>query len=1114
MKYTLTIAIALSVQTLACCAENLEQRFKEPPFEARPQAFWTWMSGNVSKEGITKDLETLHRVGLGGAAMFNFDGPQFSEKGPASYMGEVWIDHFEHALKEADRLGMELGMHLCDGWSVAGGPWIEPKDSMKQIVWSRTGAVGGRTVQLRLPQPPTALGYYEDVAVLATPGKRNPNAIQRHMREVHVKDGGVPANYSSDASHNSIRIKNMDGPYHRLIDGNPHTWSFIGYEPSESNPSYVRYHLDQPIEAEHFYLNMPYLRSSIRLPLTVILEHSEDGGEYRECFRKVIHETPRNQPTQRFDIPKTKARYFRIRFRLPEGSSALAIAECELLEAGERPFWDPALSEHGAKAVYAAKNPRMHQSPKEASAVAIPRESVLDLSDQLNDAGELEWEAPPGEWTVWRFGYTTSGMENHPASDAGRGLECDKMDPGALEIHLQNTLARLFPRFERYAGKSWSFILSDSWEAEFQNWTARFPEEFESRRGYSILPFLPVLGGALVNDIQDSEGFLHDFRLTIAELIEENFYGYLARRCQDYGLDLAAEVIYGGHSHPPVDTLNLYGITDIPMSEFWPIRGAHGTGEYCWRDYNRRADFKPAASAAHVYDKKIVQDEAFTVGRRLGNFSFTPRAIQHVGDWTFCSGVNRFMLHVVVHQPDDRKPGWTHRYNGINFQRNNPWFPHAGGFVDYLQRVQAVLQAGNPVVDVCRYQGAQMPVYPAPGFEQTQLPPGYKSDTCNTDTLLNRLHVKNGRLVLPGGVSYALLVFPDEPIVTLPVLIKLQQLLEAGARVLAPPPAGFSGRPLGPAQREEADRIIEALWGSFGGHGPYGKKVGEGYLSWGREMETELEAMRLAPDFAYSASVKPHVNFIHRKWGNVDYYFVANPEDVAKAGEYVFRVTGRTPQWWNPVTGKIHAIEDYRDDGARTAIAMNLGPSESRLIVFGASATPDGMPLKNVENPRESPAKLKNDWSIQFVDGYGAPASIEVEDLKSWTEFDDPGIRYYPGTARYRNEFHVSPELLETEMLWLDLGEVHQIAEVWINGRKVDNLWRSPYRSDIHAHVEAGWNQLEIKVVNTWVNRFIGDLRTEGPDYSEMMPGPQFWYEADSPLHKAGLIGPIRFILP
>jgi len=1066
---------------------NLEQGFAQPPDSARPWTWWHWVSGNVSAEGITADLQAMKEIGLGGCQIFTVD--QSSVRGPVKFMSPEWRGFVKQALVEADKLGLEVSIEGCDGWSETGGPWIQPEQGMQQVVWTEKNVAGDAKVFLDLPQPPATRGFYKDVALLAFPMLKGDDLL----RPTELK----------------CSVAGVDGG--KLIDGNPDTG--VAFSTPRNGPfDYA----PKPVEFDLVYVQPVTARS-----LTVIgaadlanvtgeLEASADGV----TFAKI-------GPVSLGGIsafPAVTGTHFRLKF--PKVQPAhLRLSEIAL-SGGARVDQLPA---------------RIGMQKMEAGTpftdIAVPAGDAIDPAKIVDLTGKTEWNAPPGRWTLIRIGHTGTGATTHPSTTPG--LECDKLSSAAVRYHFEQMFGPIMADSPAPAGRALRYILLDSWECGFANWTPLMPQEFSKRRGYEIKSWLPVFTGRMVKDAEASQRFLWDLRRTVADLLTENHYGVAQEFAREHNLGLYAEA--PGNGMPTVaDNLACKGRTDIPMGEFW-VEG--------WA----LDDSKEAASAAHIYGKPIAAAESFTSGDKAASWANDPYGMKRLGDQMFCIGVNRFVFHRYAHQPwNDRLPGMCMGPWGINFERTNTWWQQGSAWIDYLSRCQYLLQQGSFVADLLYFYGEGAPVGFSHGKLKPAVPTGFDYDVCNAEILLKQTSVENGEIVLKSGMRYRVLVLPATDRMTLSLLEKIQSLVRAGATVYGPKPVKSPGL----SDNDEAvQKLAAEVWGDCDGKKVISHSYGKGRVLWGGTLAAALPP---APDFSASQS---EMKYIHRRDGEAEIYFVSNQRKAARRVDCTFRVSGKTPELWHPDTGKSETLALYRQADGCTTIPITFDPVGSVFVIFRTVAPADNavainLPEQaaqaaNAPTPRrlangsiemdvsdagtyeltlasgrklaakvaELPARLpvEGGWELTFPPKLGAPPTAKFDALISWTESNDDGIKYFSGTATYRKTVEIPARYFgEGRQLTLDLGSVKNLAAVSLNGKPLGILWKEPFRVNITGAAKPGANELEIRVVNLWPNRLIGDQKL--PENQRTTWASVYPYKADSPLLPSGLLGPVSII--
>ena len=745
----------------------------------------------------------------------------------------------------------------------------------------------------------------------------------------------------------------------------------------------------------------------------------------------------------------------------------------------------------------------------------IDAEQIIDLTALLDADGRLRWDVPPGDWTLLRMGYQPTGRQNHPAPVEGRGLEIDKLSAAAADLHWKHLIAKIVHVAGERTGKTFTRVLIDSYEAGHQNWSHSFAGDFRNLMGYDLTSYLPALTGRIIGAVDETERFLWDFRKTISDLIVENYYGRFASLCKQSGLQLAVEG-YGRYGN--TDDFIASGSGDIPMCEWWVFANS---------SYHT-ATAKLASSAASTYGSQIVDSEAFT-GSNNRIFEEYPFAFKAQGDYFFCLGVNRYTYHTFVHDPYMIPPGFGLGSNGSRFDTRNTWWPYVDSYLDYVSRCQYMLQQGHTVADLLYYVGEDAPKAAKPRNEFNPVPPdGLDYEFCSRE-ILDRLQVRDGQLVLPGGSSYRMLVLLTGDRLSLEEMLHIERLVLDGAVVVGAQPSRVSG--LNEAASEESGmlEVARRLWGKADGQSVTQHAYGKGRVYWGKPLEEICAGLGILPDFSfelygdevYGETQYPGngMEYIHREIEGAAVYFVSNQHHREKHLEAFFRVGGRVPELWDPSTGRIEDAAVYRTlpDG-RTGVTLRLDPAGSVFVVFRRQSgnTPSVTRLEHEGNPvyghlyreggrlmlRSSVAGtyrvydsqggsrtvtigelpdavgLEGAWQADFEPGRGAPKHATLEGLQCLSSHDLAGIRHFSGTVAYRKEFDVARGMLSRgRRVTLDLGDVQVIARVYMNGQDMGVLWKEPYAVDVTGALRPGRNKLEVHVANQWVNRILGDLQ-------------------------------------
>ena len=951
---SLFTALALLAQAALASGgpmESLYGEFKAPPKTARPGVYWYFMDGNLSKEGMTRDLESMREVGIGYVVFLEV--AVGVPRGKVPFMSPEWIDCFRHAVRECERLDIQMFLGTGPGWTGSGGPWVKGAESMRHLVSSEQRVTGGKRIEVKLPVPPAwppYFGtncfppkmlkdwndYYEDVAVLAFPAQ---------AKDERVADAGEKAHY--------FRI------------------------PYSSRPN-VKPFLPSPADA-------------------------------------------RGKPP--------------------------------------RPGIDPA--------------------------------KVVDLTASLKPDGTLVWEAPPGEWTVMRFGARNNGSVTRPAPVPGLGMECDKFSEKALLSHFSNFTDRLL---DTVGGRSAGFgglkyLHIDSWEMNAQNWTDGFREEFRRRRGYDPQPYYPAYGGRIVANEEVTERFLWDLRRTSQELIIENHAGAAKRYAHKHGMQLSCEP----YDMNPIADLELAAAADVPMAEFW----CEGFG------FN--TSFAPieATSAAHLIGQCVVPAESFTAGK--DGWRPHPGSMKNQTDWALAMGVNRMLFHTFQHQclSEDKKPGMTMGMYGVHWDRNQTWWPMAGAYHTYLARCQHLLQQGRTVADVLYLIPEGSPhVFRAPASAlvnpKSHLPDrrGYAFDACPPSLFL-KATAEDGELVFPGGARYRLLVLPDYATMTPKLLGKVRDLALAGVRTVGKAPVASPSLQDYPACDDEVRRLAAEVEKKLIRPSSSDDNLYPRY----EETAKLLADMGVAPDFVCDSGVLRHT---HRTTEGGEIYFVASRAATSTVSRCTFRTSGRRAELWDALSGRRYRL-DTRPSNGRTEATIACAPHQSWFVVFprdGEGGATETLP-QVAEAGADAP--LSGAWKVTFRPPVGAAFTVDLPELADWSLQKDERIRYFSGIATYEKTFDAAGP----GRRWLFLGRVANMARVRLNGHDLGVQWTDPWRVEVTEFLKPTGNVLEIEVANLWTNRLVGDERR--PKGTPPVAITTWRHYTDkSPLEPSGLLGPVR----
>lgn len=1078
--------------------------FITPPNEARPRVWWHWMNGNITKDGIRKDLEWMHLSGIGGFQ--NFDAslgtPQIVEK-RLTYMTPEWKDAFLFTTKLADSLKLEMAIAGSPGWSESGGPWVTQEDGMKKIVWTETKVKGG-TNKIALAKPAGTTGPFQNIPKQAgigeTGGQHESPVFYRDIAVIAFK---MPVNDMSMGDLNPA-VSSSGGIFNlaQLTDGDLSISSLL---PPDTTKDFAwiqfAFTKAQTIKA------VTMMGGGDRGPFGLYgelkdnrsIEMSDDGIN----FKKICFIPAGNVLQQTISFPASTAKYFRLTVKNPPPAMNLGAM---LGGATEPPKPSPGteiaeLVLHTAdrvnmfeeKNAFAPATGLYDKSTKSTNDV-IAISDIIDLSQKLKADGTLDWTVPNGNWKIIRFGYSLLGINNHPASPEATGLEVDKLDPMAIKKYFNNYLDQYKDATGGLMGKKGGlqFMVTDSWEAGAQNWTQNMLQEFQKRRGYSMLSWMPVFTGHIVKSAEVSEQFLFDFRKTLSDMVAAYHYDGLTTILAERGMKRYTESHEDGRAII-ADGMEVKRTSAVPMSAMWTPSVINGFSQTKYI-----SDILESASVAHIYGQNLVAAESFTAFGLGGSaWSFSPENLKPTADLELAHGLNRFVIHTSVHQPsDDKIPGLGLGPFGQWFNRHETWAAQAKAWTDYLSRSSYMLQQGKFVADIIYYYGEDNNITSLFGKKLPAIPEGYKYDFVNADALINQLTVKNGKLVTPSGMSYRILMLDSNARkMSLPVLRKLRALVKAGAIIGGVKP---ETTPSLADDQKEFHNIVQEIWGRSNSKVMSAKPI-----------EELLKTLAILPDISYT---KPKSNtklmFVHRQLTDRDIYWINNRTANIEDLEATFRVEGKVPVIWFAETGKTEALS-YSISNGITKVKLHLEPNDAFFIVFKDKAI---KPSFELPAPKIKELQTLNGaWDLRFQKDRGAPAAIEMNELTSWSDNADAGIKYFSGMATYTKNISASAGwFVKDEELWLNFGDVKNIAEVIVNGKSLGVLWKNPFRINLEGALKAGENKLEIKVTNLWVNRLIGDQQ-HGMDRKLTYTTMPF-YQANSPLLPAGLLGPVKIV--
>jgi hypothetical protein len=1061
----------LTFTSVSCCSTHgsdpdfsaIESGFKNIPDTVLTSVYWYWLSDNLSKEGVIKDLEAMKRAGINRAFIGNI-GLNDLPFGKVKIFTPEWWDILHAALKRATELNIQIGIFNSPGWSQSGGPWIKPERSMRWLNSSELLIEGPQKIHMKLDPP---CSDFQRERVIAYPA---PSGYGLKMADLKPQYTSIPSR--SDLEN--------------IFDADTSTIILLHNKESLT--------LDISFPRADTVRSIVLRMASIPVKASASFSAKSDGG-----FRDLKHfEIDRSNPglTVGFDpyapivvtLPETAGKDFRIEFTggYPSGGIAdILITSQALLER---------YPEKTLAKMFQTPHPMWHDymwdKQPEASGdnLAIDPHKVLDLTASFGADGYLNWDVPQGSWVLMQTGMTSTGVINEPATPEGTGLEADKMSREHIAFHFDAFLGEILKRIPPEDRKCWKVVVEDSYERGGQNWTDGFINSFRSVYSYDPVPYLPVLKGYVVGSREISDRFLWDLRRLVADRVAKDYVGGLREVSHAHGLTTWLENY--GHWGFPAEFLQYGGQSDEVGGEFWS-EGDLG-------DIENRA----ASSCAHIYGKRKVSAESFTCAGEP--FSRFPAKLKQRGDRFFAEGINNTLMHVYIVQPGDTPPG-VNAWFGNEFNRLNTWFDGMKYFTSYLKRTNFMLQQGQYVADAAYFIGEDVPKMT--GICDPPLPAGYSFDYINSEVIMNRLSVKNGRFVLPEGISYKILVLPRLQTMRPALLKKLTELVNQGGEILGPAPVSSPGLSGYPECDNEVRKLAHELWGPVDGVQVKSRKAGKGTVMSGMSMEEAFRACGLIPDL--NTAPDTPVKYLHRQLEDGDIYFITNQSDKRIKISPEFRLTGKVPELWDPVTGNIRFLQKFSTGKSTTMVPLRLEPSESIFIVFRKKTDRDiGSPVRSNYPEQKIIATLKGPWSVTFDHAMRGPAKPVVFDtLCDWTLMKNDSIRYFSGKAVCKTEFSLDKDNMGRR-LFIGFAPVNGVAVVRVNGKEAGGVWTAPWQADISSLAVEGNNTVEVEIMNTWVNRLIGDSKLpQGERKTWCFVNP---YKPDSKLIPAGLKGPVR----
>lgn len=1048
-------------QRISIDYESLSQGFIIPPDSVKPWCYWYWINDDISKEGVTKDLEAMKEFGIGAALIGNINPDE--KDGRVPLFSEEWWEVMVHAVNEGKRLGVDIGFFNCPGWSQSGGPWVTAEMAMRYTVYSMTTATGGQPIKIKLEEP---INPFQDTYVMAV--KSNPDLFTTQSNNTSITS--------------SPSIQNTK----EWIDGDLGTFPVF----DTKNKQYVLdIQTDETISARSISI-APGTK-----PVLCDCKLEVEKDTQFELIRAFTFDRSNTEVSVGAAVQGPLA------LTINAPSSNLFRLTCDNFQGNTEGvgFAEIALSEEPVLEQYIEKQlAKMHPTPfpkftsylwetqPEVSGTDyLASNDIINISDKMDSNGQLNWEAPEGNWKIYRFGLTPTGTRNSPAAPQGKGYEIDKMSEELIRFHFEQFIGELLKRIPKESKSAFKYVIGDSYEMGSQNWTDGFASQFKETYGYDPIPYLPVYAGKVVQSVEHSERFLWDIRRLVADKVAYEYVGGLKKISNENNLKLWLENY--GHWGFPSEFLMYGGQSDLVSGEFWN-EGTLGDIE-C----------KASSSAAHIYGKPITSAEAFTAAGL--SYLRHPAVLKKRGDWSLTEGVNHFVLHLYIQQPDETRVPGVNAFFSTEFNRKNTWFVQAKTWVDYLRRCQHMLTKGLYSADVCYFIGENTPIMT--GTRNPELPNGYSYDYINAEALLTRVSVENGRLMFPDGLSYGLMVLPPLKTMRPEVLAKIQELVKAGAKIYGKKPMRSPSLENFPIADEQLTAMANDMWGTTDESKKLIKSYGKGMIMNNMPLQEALDHVNLKKDLIIDRDSA--FLWTHRSAPNTDIYFITNQSGESQNVSTSFRVVGRVPQLWDAVTGEIRALPVYTESDGYTTVSLSFAKDQSFFIVFAETT----IKTKYESNfpPVKTLTTLDGNWVVNFNNkDIGPKAPVVMDKLNNWTTFDTDSIKYYSGTADYTTTFtmdNVSPD----HTYQIDLGNVSVIATVTINGNEVGTTWIKPFVLDISDALVEGENKLEIKVANLWRNRLIKDkMLAEEDRYTWVSVEDIKPKEAP---HPAGLLGPV-----
>lgn len=1071
-KQLLTRAFLAGASALlmgCAAADKREAGFVTPPSSVQTGTYWYWIEGNISKEGVEKDLEAMKAAGINRAFVANIGGAGTGDPNSqykVEFMSDEWWNITRAALKKATELGIDIGMFNSPGWSQSGGPWIKAGQTMRYLNSSRTVMKGPGQVTVKLPQP---ADEFQDVKVVAFP---NPTPAGTVLTTANASITAVPSMGDLTAltdGDNSTDVRfATNGEY--IIEINPQDWFT------------ARSIVVRPAPAS--------------INTDVELQAMDADGRYQTVSRFNINRTrdwkkvgfdPYADVAMSFDPVKSDS--YRVVFRSVGAGAGIAELALSSVPRVER-YKEKSLAKLFQSEVPAWDEYLWREQPQaDDRSMAVQPGQVIDLSDKMTADGTLTWNVPEGEWTVLRTGMTPTGVVNEPACPDATGYEVDKLSRKHAEEHFDAYIGEILRRIPADERKSFKLLVQDSYEVGGQNFTDDMIPVFKERYGYDPVPYLPVLSGVVVGSQHDSDAFLWDLRRLVADKISYDYVGGSREVAHKHGLTTWLENY--GHWGFPGEFLQYGGQADEVGGEFWadPPLG----------DIENRL----ATSCAHIYGKKLTSSETSTSAGP--SFVRTPSSLKQRMDRFFTYGVNNTVLHLYISQPsEDRLPG-SNAWFGTEFNRNNTWFKHMDLYTQYIKRCNYMMRQGWYQADVAYFIGEDAPRMV--GIMEPWIPAGYQFEHMNAEVIMRDMTVKDGMLTLPHGVQFKVLVLPRRLKTMRPELLeKIERLILDGAIVMGPAPERSPSLQNQPEADRRVKEMAARIWGDVDGVNVKQRRYGKGMICDGLDFETLFAQLGYVPDCKVPDGMNVYQG--HQKDGDTDIYILSNQDNRALTMDVAFRVTGKQPELWDPVTGVIRKLPAFRQEEKTTVVPMKLEKNECVFVVFREKGEPSATTLEaNYPAPLRT-QEATGEWNVTFESAFKTPSPVRMATLDNLSDNANDSIRYFSGTATYTTTVNLD-RAGRGEHMFMAFDNVGTMAKVYINGKYAGGVWTAPYRLDVTDFVKNGNNDVKVEVVNTWVNRIVGDMNLPESERETYLFVNHL--NAKTPLPPSGIIGKVKF---